>query len=184
MSKNYLITYKPLCKTRMGRTAIQRYGYPPFVDFSIRKEPDFQNPFPAISCLCRPTHMTQKLRVGDRFIYTTVKGTYQGRPDHCNRLVAILKVVESFDTHQEAFEWYRDGGLPIPRNCMVTSNPPLPFDHTSGEFCSDPLVCLDDDLSPSLQHRNGIVMARDAEEGYYNRLSLTWLSVFCDFEVP
>jgi hypothetical protein len=34
-------------------------------------------------------------------------------------LVAVLRVVRYWPSHQEAAEWYRQGHLALPRNCMV-----------------------------------------------------------------
>jgi hypothetical protein len=46
------------------------------------------------------------------------------------RLVAILKILASFETHAAAADWYRTKHLPLPSNCMVACNPPLPLEMT------------------------------------------------------
>jgi len=47
-------------------------------------------------------------------------------------LTAMLEVVKRFGSHDEAAQWYRDKGLPLPSNCMVRGNPPLPLRRTHG----------------------------------------------------
>lgn len=42
-----LNSYTPLCFNKMGRIAIQKYAFPPYVDSSCRREPDFQNEYPS-----------------------------------------------------------------------------------------------------------------------------------------
>ena len=49
----FLNSYHPLCETEQGRMVVAQYRIPPFVDYSIRREPDLQNPFPSITGLCR-----------------------------------------------------------------------------------------------------------------------------------
>jgi hypothetical protein len=45
--------------------------------------------------------------------------------------VAILRVVERFESHAEAAIWYTEIGLKLPSNCMVAGNAPEPFDKTN-----------------------------------------------------
>jgi hypothetical protein len=47
------------------------------------------------------------------------------------RLVAALEVVERFETHQAAADWYHARALPLPSNCMIRENPPLGPEHTA-----------------------------------------------------
>ena len=42
----FLVTYAPLVATAAGRTASENRGIAPFVDGSIRREPDLEQPFP------------------------------------------------------------------------------------------------------------------------------------------
>jgi len=44
----------------------------------------------------------------------------------------MLEVIERYETHEEAARWYRASGLPLPSNCMVRGNPPLPLRRTIG----------------------------------------------------
>lgn len=124
MPSCYLNTYHPMAGTKSGRDACQRDGIEPFVDGSIRREPDLEHPFPSISCLCRAGKFAPRLRVGDTVVYLTVKGRYCGiRIPHW-RLTAVLKVERIFATHVDAARWYHSQDLPLPSNCMVPGNPP------------------------------------------------------------
>lgn len=122
----YLVTYRPLCRTRAGREACTLFEIPPFVDGSCRREPDLQSEFPSISALCRAGQLAPRLNVGDTVAYVTKLGRY-GEGIHHWRLTALLEVSERFDSHGEAAAWYRERGLSIPANCVVPSNPPLPL---------------------------------------------------------
>jgi len=50
---SFLATYRPISASWRGRNAVTRYGIPPYVDASCRREPDFESPLPSISALCR-----------------------------------------------------------------------------------------------------------------------------------
>lgn len=128
-----LNSYRPLCSTVIGLRAIEQYGYPPFIDASCRREPDFENPNPSITCLCRQELFAPNLYPNDIVIYMTVKGKWFTDYEH-HRLVAILAVRERKETHLEAKQRYIEKGLPIPSNCIVTNNPPFGFDSTAGKF--------------------------------------------------
>lgn len=121
----YLNSYKPLCSSAQGLAAISQHGYPPFVDGSCRREPDFQAPFPSITALCRGAKFAPKLQPGDVIAYITVKGRY------CRRMVAVLKVIEHLKDHPTASQSKYYNGAKLPGNCMVIGNPPLLFDHTN-----------------------------------------------------
>ena len=125
----YLNTYGPLVMTRAGRQAALAYGLPPFVDGSIRREPDLEHPFPSISCLCRADRFAPRLRVGDVVAYLTTKGRYRRAERHW-RLTAILRIAAQFDDHAAAAVAYRAAGLPLPSNCMVPGNPSKPVCHS------------------------------------------------------
>jgi hypothetical protein len=128
----YLNTFTPLAATSMGRNAVVSYGQPPFVDGSCRREPDFQNPFPSISALCRLRAFAPRLLPGHRVVYLAVKRAYFGiQPTHW-RLVAALTVLRRFETHEQAAEWYESEGVPLPSNCIVPSNSPRPLHETHG----------------------------------------------------
>ncbi|HUR83665.1 MAG TPA: hypothetical protein VM733_23120 [Thermoanaerobaculia bacterium] len=119
----YLVTYRPLCGTPFGLHAIARYGLPPFIDSSCRREPDFQSKFPTITALCRAGKFAPRLEVDDRVAYITAGSWY---------LVAILRVTERLNSHEEAAEWFRFRGLPLPSNIMVDGNPHQPLERTAG----------------------------------------------------
>lgn len=128
----YLNSFRPLCYNKLGRTAIDKYCLPPFIDASCRREPDFQSPFPSISALCRSNRFAPRLREGDSVVYMTVKGRYEPVQFSHWRLVAILRVVRRFESHNDAAAWYQARDLPLPSNCMVEGNNPLPYDMTIG----------------------------------------------------
>ena len=127
---NYLTTYHPLVETRSGRAAIETFGFPPYVDDSCRREPDFESEFPSITALCRGSKFAPRLRESDHIAYMTVKGPYPGLGERHRRLTAILKVGRRFQTHCEAASWYRENGLSLPSNCIVDDNPPLELEMT------------------------------------------------------
>jgi hypothetical protein len=128
----YLNSFRPLCYNKLGQLAIKRYGLPPFIDASIRREPDFQSPYPSITALCRGAMFAPRLWTGDTVAYMTVKGRYEPEQFSHWRLVAILRVIERFESHKQAAAWYLDKGLPLPSSCMVEGNEPLPYDMTIG----------------------------------------------------
>jgi hypothetical protein len=128
----FLNSFRPLCFNKLGRTAIDRYGLPPFIDASCRREPDFQSPFPSISALCRGAMFAPRLRVGDTIVYMTVKGRYEPERFSHWRLVAMLRVVRRFESHEDAAAWYLNNGVAVPSNCLVEGNNPLPYDMTIG----------------------------------------------------
>jgi hypothetical protein len=109
-----------------------RWQLPPFVDSSIRREPDLEHEWPSISCLCRAGKFAPRLAVGDVVLYLTVKARYRSKRSH-RRLTAVLRVVQRFSTHQEAARWYRSRRLRLPSNCIVRGNPPLSLDKTAYE---------------------------------------------------
>ena len=58
MPNYYLNSYAPLVSTAAGRKAWELHELPPFIDGSIRREPDLEHEFPSISCLCRAGKLT------------------------------------------------------------------------------------------------------------------------------
>lgn len=126
--KYYLNTFKPLCLTGTGRQAVQQYDLPPYIDSSIRREPDFEHAvFPSISALCRLTKFAPRLHPGDMVVYLTCKAPYGKQASHW-RLVATLQVQHRFETHKEAAAWYEGQNLALPSNCWVTGNYPVPYE--------------------------------------------------------
>jgi hypothetical protein len=129
----FLNSYRPLCYNKLGVIAISKYGFPPFIDSSCRREPDFQNRFPSISALCRGSKFAPRLRKNDIIVYITVGGNF---PPYKNghHLVAILKVTNVFQSHSLGEIWYTNNSSSVPSNCMTPTNPPLDFDKTAGDF--------------------------------------------------
>lgn len=134
--KRYLLSFHPICSTRLGRDAIQRYGLAPFIDGSCRREPDLELAHPSISALCRNRRFAPRLRAGDSIAYITTLDRY-GELERHWRLVALLEVLQSFETHEAAAVWYRDREPRLPSNCMVPGNPPLPLSKTCGPGDAD-----------------------------------------------
>jgi hypothetical protein len=73
-----------------------------------------------------------RLQTGDTVAYMTVKGRYEPEQFSHWRLVAILRVIRRFESHKQAAAWYQDSNLPLPSNCVVEANDPLPYDLTIG----------------------------------------------------
>lgn len=129
----YLASYRPLIVKRRGKSAIQKYGILPYVDDSIRREPDLESQFPSITAICRAEMFAPRLKESDTVVYITVKGNYPGYRDSHWRLTAILKVIKRFKSHQHAAKWYESRGLELPSNCIVPGNQPLSLDRTSNQ---------------------------------------------------
>lgn len=123
----YLNSYHPLVLTAYGRRAAIEHSIPPFVDGSIRREPDLEHDFPSISCLCRKGHFAPRLRVGDIVGYMTTKSRFGTRAARHRRLTAVLRIIDKLASHKAAAEWYCARGLPLPSNCMVADNPAKPI---------------------------------------------------------
>jgi hypothetical protein len=128
-----LNSFRPLCWTELGLSAIEKYKLPPFIDASCRREPDFENPFPSISALCRQGQFAPHLQQNDIIAYITVGGDFKPHKQG-HHLIAILQVEEVYGTHQIGQNEYKKANLPIPSNCMVEGNPPFDFDKTAGNF--------------------------------------------------
>jgi hypothetical protein len=127
----FVVTYTPLIRTKVGRDAATTFKrLPPFIDGSIRREPDLQHRYPSISCLCRAGKFAPRLAVGDRVLYLTHKGRYGDLAYLHWRMTAVLKVVETCENHTLAAAWYNVRGLPLPSNCMVEGNDPMPLEQS------------------------------------------------------
>ena len=129
MPSFYLNSYAPLVASKAGREASKRYGIEPFVDGSIRREPDLEHDMPSISCLCRAGKFAPRLRAGDVVAYLTAKKSFGRRPAN-RRLTAVLRVDRIFGDHATAASWFRSQGKLLPSNCMVDNNPPRPIDQS------------------------------------------------------
>ena len=126
----YLTSYKPLICKPAGLRASSRYNLPPFLDGSCRREPDFQSPRPSISALCRLSKFAPRLRLDDLVVYMTTQANYLSEKEKHWRFVAVLRVTQRFLNHNEAATWYRANNFPLPSNCIVRGNPPLPLSRT------------------------------------------------------
>jgi hypothetical protein len=126
----FLVAYRPLIHRRAGRVAAEQFDLAPFLDGSCRREPDLESAFPSISALCRGRNFAPRLRVGDLAAYLAAKREYGDHPASHRRLTAVLRVRERFDDHEQAAVWYRAHDLPLPSNCMVNGNPPIPYERT------------------------------------------------------
>jgi hypothetical protein len=127
---SFLVSFRPLVNRRAGRDAAARFGLPPFIDGSCRREPDFESAFPSISALCRGANFAPRLHKDDTAVHITTKGRWLGYSEPHWQLVAVLRVRERFESHDDAADWYREQGLPLPSNCWVEGNPPIPYERT------------------------------------------------------
>ena len=136
---NYLVSYRPLVQSKDGKRAIHKYGFPPYVDDSCRREPDFEAHFPSITAICRGTQFAPRLQESDLVVYITRKDNYRPGPGFRHwRLTAVLKILKRFESHVEAAQWYQRQGVKIPRNCIVEGNPPLSLEYTGNPHkCSN-----------------------------------------------
>lgn len=140
------MSFRPLCATARGRAAVQEHGLPPFIDGSCRREPDLEIKWPSISGLCRAGKFAPRLQVGYRVAFVTTRGCFGTGKALCWRLVALLRVMQRFMTHEDAASWYAGQGLRLPSNCMVPGNEPVPLERTKGP--PRDLRCSDRQRSP------------------------------------
>jgi len=132
-SRCFLATYRPIVLTAAGRDAADRGPVLPFIDGSCRREPDFESPYPSITATCRAGTFAPRLEIGDRVAYFTVIGRYADDTARGWRFVAVLRVIQRFESHDAAADWYTSQSIPLPRNCLVEGNPPIPFHLTNGQ---------------------------------------------------
>lgn len=125
----FLNSFNPLCSSKKGKQAIEKYGLSPFIDGSCRREPDFEVDNPAITSLCRPKKLIPRLVINDLVIYITNKRKYYGLGSE-RRLVAILQVIRLEESHCKAMVWYSQNNLNISQNIICANTKPLPADHT------------------------------------------------------
>lgn len=131
MSKCKLVTYEPLCMKAKGRKIVAENPLvKPYFDASFRREPSFECKYPGITSLCRKSKLAPLLQVGDRVVYITKKD-YYGQNVKNWRVVAILEVEYVMQSHQEAANWYKDKGVPLPSNCIIEGNKRLTINETS-----------------------------------------------------
>jgi hypothetical protein len=129
---SYLNVYHPLIMTAAGRHACERRRLDPFVDASIRREPDLEYRWPTISALCRGAMFAPRLQAGDVVVYLTVKGRWGDHPTLHRRLTAVLRVRHRFENHVDAADWFAHRRLPLPNNCLVPGNKPKPLNQSHG----------------------------------------------------
>jgi hypothetical protein len=129
MPSFYLNSYAPLVASKAGREASMRYGIEPFVDGSIRREPDLEHDYPAISCLCRADKFAPRLKEDDIVAYMLRKDRY-GQKERQRRLTAVLRVLAVRPSHIAGAAWYQERGLALPNNCLVHGNPAKPFEQS------------------------------------------------------
>ncbi len=135
----YVSEFRPLAESSIGQTAIRHHALPPFIDASCRREPDLESVFPSITALCREGRLAGILNEGDVVAYVTKEFIYPTGTARARRLVAVLQIKNSWlkhrpkrglDSHDQAAEWYRQQGRPLPSNCMVDGNEPQALDRT------------------------------------------------------
>ncbi len=122
MDSYYLNSYAPLIINRRGSQISSSSDIPPFVDGSIRREPDLEHEQPAITCLCRGKQFTPRLEIGDHIAYLTKKVRFDTRTPRQRRLTAVLRVKELFANHEAAAEWYLQHNRSLPNNIVVDGN--------------------------------------------------------------
>jgi len=181
-----LNSYRPLVHNAAGRMACQRFGHPPYVDSSCRREPDFESLCPSITSLCRGSHFAPRLHVGDRIIYVTNKTAKETR-----YIVAALEVIVRFESHGKAAEWYRDRSLPLPSNCLVRGNSPLSLEHTDGGKPKQHDLQRWDAKYWSRARRNGVWFAGSLGRSHFivlvpseTRILSTSLDACLHYEIP
>ncbi len=130
MPNFYFTSYCPLIASMVGRAAAISYGLAPFVDGSIRREPDLEHPLPAITCLCRADKFAPRLQVGDVVVYVTKKAKYLSEKEPHRRLTAVLQVQSILPSHAAAAAWYKSHEVVLPNNCMVDGNPAKPLEQS------------------------------------------------------
>lgn len=126
----YFVGFNPLLANDLGIAAISKYAYPPFVDGSCRREPDFDHPKPIITALCRKGMFAPRLKPGDVVFYLNNIGTRKPLLEY--HLVAVLQVTRRVSSHEKAADLYRKGGFVLPNNCMVGGSEPHGYDQTIG----------------------------------------------------
>lgn len=127
----FLNTFKPLACNKFGRNNAIANNLPFFIDGSCRREPDFQNNFPAITQLCRPKKLVPRLNVGDLVIYLTKKGHYLNQSGHW-RFIGILEVINVVQNHALACTFYTNRNISLSQNVICNQTAPFPLNMTHG----------------------------------------------------
>lgn len=127
----FLNTFKPLGCNKFGRNNALNNNLPFFIDGSCRREPDFQNNFPAITQLCRPKKLVPRLNVGDLVIYLTKKGRYFNQSGHW-RFIGILEVIDVVQNHTSAATFYINRNIIPSQNIICNQTAPFSLNMTHG----------------------------------------------------
>jgi hypothetical protein len=127
----YLNTFAPICANKFGRNSVTENNLPHFIDGSCRREPDFENPFPAITQLCRPGKLVTRLKLRDIIIYLTKKGNYGNDYPHW-RFIAILEVIDIYPNHQSAARSYLNNNIQTSQNIFCDKTNPFNLNMTHG----------------------------------------------------
>ena len=127
----FLNSFIPICINGFGIKNITENKLPNFIDGSCRREPDFQNLYPAITQLCRPGKLVPRLSVGDLVIYLTKLGNYGNPPAHWN-FISILEVLSLQLNHCSAANYYLANNIPIAQNIICNHTAPFTLNMTHG----------------------------------------------------
>jgi len=127
----YINSFIPICFNGFGRKSIEESKIPNFIDGSCRREPDFENPFPAITQLCRPGKLVTRLSVDDLVIYLTKAEKYGNPLSHWN-FIAILQVLSLQQNHSSAADYYLTNNIPISQNIICNHTAPFTLNMTHG----------------------------------------------------
>ncbi len=127
----FLNSFTPLSVNKFGRKSSATYNIPPYIDGSCRREPDFENPKPAITQLCRPKKLVPRLSKGDLVIYITKSGRYGTNQAHW-KFVGILEVIDIVPDHNTAFAFYTQNNIAVSQNIICNSTSAFPLDFTHG----------------------------------------------------
>ncbi len=99
--------------------------------------------------------------------YMTKDFVYPPKTASSRRLVAVLRVEMSWASHEQAAAWYRHQGIPLPNNCMVAGNGPMPLDKT-------------DRYKPNLRLWDRYYRHVADEHGVFNACQ----KIFCELDDP
>lgn len=127
----FLNSFTPLAVNKFGRASAKKHDIPLYIDGSCRREPDFQNPKPAITQLCRPKKLVPRLSKNDLIVYITKLGRYDTTQAHW-KLICILEVIDFALDHNSALTYYLNNEIPVSQNIICDTTSPFPLDYTHG----------------------------------------------------
>ena len=146
MPSHFLCSFHPIFGSSAGKAAISNGNLPSFIDGSCRREPDLQATAPSISALCRAGKFAPRLDEGDYVAYITVQSRYGAQLGWA--LVALVRVIKRFESHEAAAEWYRGRGYTLPSNCIVPGNLAQPYHLTNRRFSCEVREGIDSEADP------------------------------------